>query len=228
MGNFPMSDIGKFPKYAHVKLMYNLSKRLLTIFIYIISIIALVIISIGFIKNEKSSDIDNDQIMKIVSNMYNFIDDGEYKKLYDIVLEGKWKSNSAVGDKKIYVLDEILERDSFLKQNIDDFGSNGWRINFNSLEILSAENIELQKFKEEYFKQWLILKKYNSANNNIKLYIVTIKGYNIGNCSIHDWEKKLPIIFDGKYWKAIVTGTPEDLKAIHREQFLTEIKFNVN
>jgi hypothetical protein len=222
-----MLNIGKFPKYAHTKLMYNLSKRLLAIFIYIISIIALVIISIGFIKNEKPNYINNNQIMKVVSGIYSFIDDGEYKKLYDIVLEGKWKSNSAIGDKKIYVLDGILGRDSFLKQNIDDFGSNGWRINFNSLEILSVENIELQKFKEEYFKEWLILKKYNSTNN-IKLYIVTTKGYNIGNCSIVNWEKKLPIFFDGKYWKAIVTGTPEDLKAIHREQWLTEIKFNVN
>lgn len=223
-----MSNIGKFPKYTHTKLMFNLSKRILAIFIYVISIIALVIISIGFIKNEKPNYINNNQIMKLASSIYSFIDDGEYEKLYDIVLEGKWKSNSAIGDKKVYVLDGILDRDSFLTQNINDFGSNGWRINFNSLEILSAENIELQKFKEEYFKQWLILKKYNSANNNIKLYIVTIKGYNIGNCSIVDWEKKLPIIFDGKYWKAIVTGTPEDLEAIHREQFLTEIKFNVN
>ncbi|MCL5771798.1 MAG: hypothetical protein M1479_05955 [Actinobacteria bacterium] len=209
--------------------MSSLCKRLLTIFIYVISIIALVIILIGLIKNEKPNYIDNDQIVKIVPDIYSFIDDGKFEKLYDIVLEGKWKSNSEIGKKKIYVLDGILDRDSFLKQNIDDFGYNGWRINFNSLEILNVENIELQKFKEEYFKEWIILKKYNSANSaNNNLYIVTVKGYTIGSCSIVNWEKKLPIFFDGKYWKAIVTGTPEDLKAIHKEQWLTEINFNSN
>ncbi|MCL4385177.1 MAG: hypothetical protein M1326_02540 [Cyanobacteria bacterium] len=162
--------------------MSSLCKRLLTIFIYVISIIALVIILIGLIKNEKPNYIDNDQIVKIVPDIYSFIDDGKFEKLYDIVLEGKWKSNSEIGKKKIYVLDGILDRDSFLKQNIDDFGYNGWRINFNSLEILNVENIELQKFKEEYFKEWIILKKYNSANSaNNNLYIVTVKGYTIGS-----------------------------------------------
>jgi len=114
-----------------------------------------------------------------------------------------------------------------MEKNIDDFGSNGWRIDFNSLEILSVKNIELQKFKDEYFEEFMILKKYNSANSNTKLYIVTIKGYTIGSCSIVNWEKKLPIFFNGKHLKAIVTGTPEDLKAIHREQWLTEINFNL-
>ena len=207
--------------------MSNLRKRILTIFIYIFSIIALFTILIGFIKNENSDYINNDQIIKMVSNIYNFVDNGEYKKLYNIVLEGKWKSNSKIGEKKVYFLDGILDWDSFLKQNIVDFGSNGWRVGFNSLEILSVKNIELQKFEDEYFKEYMILKKYNSTNSNTKLYIVRIKGYTIGSCSIVNWEKKLPIFFNGKYLKAIVTGTPEDLKAIHREQWLTEINFNL-
>jgi len=211
--------------------MYNLCKKLLNIFIYLISIVALIIIFIGFIKSGNYNYIDiNDKnkIERFTLDIYKFIDNGKFENLYDIVLEGKWEPNNDKinGQKKIYIFKGIIDKNNFLKQNIDDFGYNGWRINFNSLKIINIEKIDLQIFMRDYHKEWLILENYKNINNNLNIYIVTIKGYTIGSCSIVDWEKKLPIFFDGKYWKAIVTGTPEDLKSIHREQWLTEINFN--
>ncbi len=209
--------------------MRNSLEKILTIFIYVIAITALISILLGFINSEKLSDVSNYESLKQTAvNVYKNLDTGNYENLSKMCIEGKWVPYELIDIKKSYRFDGLVKKDEFIQQLTKDFGSNGWRIHFNSLEIINIEKIELEKFNELFIKESIILKSISEFPSVDKAFIVTVKGYIIGSCSIVDWEKELPFFCDkNNQWVAIVSGTPEDLEAIHREQWLTDISFNV-
>jgi len=209
--------------------------KITTIFVYIISIIALATIIFGFVNGslEESKEeykIGNikGNIKGIVFDLYNSIDNGHYENLYDISLEGKWIPKKIVEGKRQYSFNGIVEKDYFLKKAKRDFGGSGWRIHFTSVKILDVSKLARSKFENQFTRESMILDYFDTEEIIKEIYIVKLEGYIIGSCSIVDWNKDLPIVRYGKKWKAIVTGTPEDYDIFHREQWLTDINFEID
>jgi len=110
---------------------------------------------------------------------------------------------------------------------IKDYGKNGWRLRFTKLEITGLQVISRDKFEKQFPREHEILDYFDQDNKIQKIFIINLTGYIIGNCSITDWIKKLPLVWTGKGWAAIVTGTPDDLSPLHREEWLTDINFKI-
>ena len=207
--------------------MNKITLKVLTIFVYIVSSIAIITIFIGFVnKNEEQYLSSDDFLEAVVLNIYNNIERGNYEELYKLTIEGTWEEKSVNSGKRVYGYSGIVYRDVFLEQLKKDFGSNGWRISFNSLEIRKTEEIYWEEFKDIFPKESIILKNNFSIIEDKKFYMANVKGYTIGSCSITNWEKNLPIFQDGSKWKVIVPGVPDDLRTLHREMWLVDISFN--
>ncbi len=205
--------------------------KITTIFVYIISIIALATIIFGFVNDslkESKEEYKIGNIKGIVFDLYNSIDNGHYENLYDISLEGKWIPKKVVEGKRQYSFNGIVEKDNFIKKVRRDFGESGWRIHFTSLKILNVSKLPRSDFKNQFIRESIILDYFDTEEIIKEIYIVKLEGYIIGGCSIVDWSKDLPIVRYDKKWKAIVTGTPEDYDIFHREQWLTDINFEID
>ena len=202
--------------------------KVLTITIYILAVIAFSSIVFGFIRNKQLERVRFGEIENVVFKIYDCIDKGNYVDLYYYSYEGRWiEKSSGFGKPKSYSLDGLIDKNIFIEHAIEDYGKNGWRVHFSSLEITDVTTISRADFASEFSHENEILNYFDYENYIKGIYIVNVKGYIIGSCAIANWEKKLPLIWTGQSWKAIVTGTPEDLNPIHREQWLTDIKFRI-
>ncbi len=162
-------------------------KKLATIIVYVISVIALFSIIIGFINGKQLKRGGNNEIENIVFTMYADIDTGNYEELFSISFEGKWGTKHE--PEKSYYFDGIVSRDDFIKRAIKDFGKNGWRVRFTSLEILNMRSLTRSEFAGQYPRENEVL-MYVDVNNDIKdISLVNVKGYMVGRCAIIDWEK---------------------------------------
>jgi hypothetical protein len=203
-----------------------ITKKISNIIFYILSSIAFISIVIGFMHNNHLKSGNNNEIENVAMTFYENIDRGNFEKLFDMSIETHWSRNTDNENGGKYVIDGIVKRDDFIKRVIKDFGENGWRIMFTSLNTTGVSKISLDEFKKLYPRENEIL-KYCTFNKNVKhVYLVDIKGYSLGNCDIADWNKKLPIIWTGDNWKVLLPGSPEDL-ILHREDWFVnrEVKY---
>ncbi len=202
--------------------------KVTTITIYVLALIALSSIIFGFIRDNKLKRVGSSEVEAIAYEIYYCIDKGKYVDLYNFSFEGRWsEKNDEVGKAKSYLLDGLVNQNNFIENAINDYGENGWRLHFTSLEITDVSNISRADFAGDFPLENEILNYVDKENNIERIYIVNVEGYIIGSCAINDWRKKLPIIWIDQGWKAIVTGTPEDLLPIHREQYLADINFKI-
>lgn len=179
----------------------------------------------GFITDNQLKRGGNNEIENIVFTMYADIDTGNYEELFSISFEGKWGTKHE--PEKSYYFDGIVSKDDFIKRAIKDFGKNGWRVRFTSLEILNMRSLTRSEFAGQYPRENEVL-MYVDVNNDIKdISLVNVKGYMVGRCAIIDWEKELPIVWTNQRWKAIIRGNPADFDLLHREQWFTNINFNI-
>ena len=198
-------------------------KKILLLLIYSIAIIALIFIMVEFFSNINLEWGTNDEISAIAMKFYKNIDKGDYKNIYNYIIEGKWKRIYA--DEVIkYSLAGIYEKDYFLKRYINEFGKDGWKIYNESLAIVGKNKITRSEFKNYYLCENNIL-DYIDPENNIKyINIVEVSGYNIGTCSIKEWRRKIPIVWYKDNWKIILPGSPEGLNVLHREGIFSNIE----
>jgi len=200
----------------------------MTVTIYILALIAFSSIIFGFFRNKQLERVRFGEIETVVFKIYDCIDKGNYVDLYYYSYEGRWIEKSGeIGKPKSYSLDGLIDKNIFIEHAIEDYGKNGWRLHFLSLGITDVTTISRADFASEFSHENGILDYIDYENYIKSIYIVNVKGYIIGSCAITDWEKKLPLIWTGQSWKAIVTGTPEDLSPLHREQWLTDINFRI-
>jgi hypothetical protein len=199
-----------------------------TIIIYVLALIALSSIILSFVHDNRLERMESSEIENIVLNIYAYIDKGNFTDLYNLSFEGKWNvKEDEIGIPKSYLLDELIDKSSFIEHARSDYGKNGWRLHFTSLEITNVTNVSRSYFANKFPHENEILNYIDQENSIKRIYIVFITGYIVGSCAIIDWEKELPLIWTNRGWKAIVTGTPEDLSPIHREQWLTDINFRI-
>lgn len=202
--------------------------KVMTVTIYIVAFIAFSSIVFGFFHDKQLEQVGFGEIENVVLKIYNCIDKGNYVDLYYNSCEGRWIEKSReIGKPKVYSLDGLVEKNVFLEHALADYGKNGWRLHFSALEITDVTTISRADFASKFLHENEILNHIDHEKDFKEIYIVNVKGYIIGSCAIADWEKKLPLIWTGKSWRAIVTGTPEDLNPIHREQWLTDINFRI-
>ncbi len=200
-------------------------KKLATIVVYVISVIALFSIISGFINGKQLKRGGKNEIENIVLTMYAAIDTGNYEELFGISFEGKWQRKDEREKEKSYYFDGIINKDDFIKRAVKDFGKNGWRIRFTSLEILNIRNLTRSEFAGQYPREHEVL-QYVDENRGIKdISLVRVKGYMVGRCAIINWEKELPIVWTSQRWKAIIRGNPAALDLLHSEQWLANINF---
>ena len=91
-------------------------KKLATIIVYLISVIALCSIIIGFINGTQLKQGGNNEIENIVLTMYADIDTGNYEELFSISFEGKWGTKYEREKEKSYYFDGIVSKDNFIKR----------------------------------------------------------------------------------------------------------------
>jgi hypothetical protein len=202
-------------------------KKIATLSIYFISAIALCSIIIGFITGNQLKRGGNSEIEHIVLTMYDDIDTGKYEELFNVSFEGKWGTKDERAKEKFYYFDGIVSKNNFIKRAMKDFGKNGWRVRFTSLEIRNIRSLTRSEFAGQYPQENEVL-QYVDGNNDIKtINLVKVKGYMVGRCAIIDWEKELPIVWTSQKWKALIRGNPADFDILHREQWFTNIHFNI-
>lgn len=202
--------------------------KVTTIIIYVLALIALSSIIFSFIQDNQLKRVGLSETEAIVFKIYYCIDQGNYVDLYNLSFEGRWSAkNDEIGKVKSYLLDGLMNQNNFIGHASKDYGKNGWRLHFTSLEITNLTNISRADFASDFPHENEILNYVDQENNIERIYIVNVKGYIVGSCAITDWEKKLPLIWTDQGWKAIVTGTPEDLSPLHREQYLADINFRI-
>lgn len=202
--------------------------KVTTILIYLIAIAALSSIIFGFTSNYKIKSVGNSGIENVVLKIYDYIDRGNYEGLSSLSIEGKWTDKGECGKPKYYEFNGLVRKDDFIENSIKDYGVNGWRLNFSSLSLLNINKISSSEFARKFPRESKIL-EYIKKENNVKIiYIIDLEGYIIGSCAIADWKKELPLLWTDQGWKAIITGLPEDLIVLHREQWLTNINFRID
>jgi len=202
--------------------------KIITIFIYMLAFIAFSSVVFGFMSNNRQKRIGNGEIQNVVLKIYDDIDRGNYLDLYNHTIEGSWSETDTVIDqKKIYYLEGLVSRDDFIEAAVRDYGKNGWRLRFTELEITGLQVLSRDEFEKQFPREHEILNYFDQYDKIEKIFITNLTGYIIGNCSITDWMKKLPLIWTGRGWAAIVAGTPDDLSALHREEWLTDINFKI-
>ena len=202
--------------------------KVTTISIYVLALIALSLIIFGFIRDNKLKRVGSSEVEAIAYEIYYCIDKGKYVDLYNLSFEGRWsEKKDEAGEAKSYLLDGLMNQNNFIELANIDYGENGWRVNFTSLEITDVSNISRADFASDFPPENEILNYVDKENNIERIYIVNVVGYIVGSCAINDWRKKLPLIWIDQGWKAIVPGTPEDLLPIHREQYLADINFRI-
>ncbi|MCP4374412.1 MAG: hypothetical protein GY797_40865 [Deltaproteobacteria bacterium] len=202
-------------------------KQIASLSMYFIAIIAFVSIMSGFITGERLQRRGNNEIEQIVFRMYDDIDTGNYEELFQLSFEGRWKKKPEQKKERFYYFDGVVSKEHFLKRAGKDFGKNGWRIRFTSLEIRAIRPFTRPEFADHYPREHEILRHVDASNDITKIYVVEIKGYMVGRCAILDWEKELPIVWTNQKWKALIRGNPADFDIFHREQWFTNIKFNI-
>ena len=200
--------------------------NILILIIYLVAVIAVVNIFSEFINFGEKGNISSKQLKNFIYNLYNFIDKGEYVKLFDLSIEGKWKLKT-INNKKYYCFYGIVDKNNFLAKAERDFGKKGWRIHFFDIEVVEIDKLNLDDFAKQFPQEYEIIKYIDQENKIKNVNIANIKGYIIGACSIANWEKKLPIIWYEQQWKALLSGTPTSLDNMHREQWLTKINFKI-
>ena len=200
--------------------------NILILIIYLVAVIAVVNIFSEFINFGEKGNISSKQLKNFIYNLYNFIDKGEYIKLFDLSIEGKWKLET-INNKKYYCFNGIVDKNNFLAKAERDFGKKGWRIHFFDIEVVEIDKLNLDDFAKQFPQEYEIIKYIDQENKIKDVNIANIKGYIIGACSIANWEKKLPIIWYEQQWRALLSGTPTSLDNMHREQWLTKINFKV-
>lgn len=199
-----------------------------TITIYILALIALSSVIFSFIRDNNLKRVDSSEAEAIAFKIYYCIDKGKYVDLYNLSFEGRWsEKNPEIGKAKSYLLDGLMKQNNFIEHASKDYGKNGWRLHFTSLEITGVTNISRADFASDFPPENEILNYVDQENNINRIYIVNVEGYIVGSCAITDWGKKLPLVWTGHGWKAIVTGTPEDFSPLHREQYLADINFRI-
>ena len=202
--------------------------KVTTIIIYVLALIALSSIVFNFISDNQTKRVGSSEIETMVFKIYYSIDQGNYVDLYNLSFEGIWSAkNDEIGKAKSYLLDGLIDKNNFIELASKDYGKNGWRLHFTSLEITDVTIFSQEDFASEFSPENEILNYADQENNIKRIHVVKIKGYIVGGCAITDWEKKLPLIWTDQGWKAIVTGTPEDLSPLHREQWLADINFRI-
>lgn len=202
--------------------------KVTTIIIYVLALIALASIVFSFIHDNQLKRVGLSEVEAIAFKIYYCIDKGKYVDLYNLSFEGRWsEKNDEIGKAKSYFLDGLIDKNNFIENASKDYGKNGWRLNFTSLEITDVTNISRADFVSDFPPENEILNYVDQENNIKRIYIVNVEGYIVGGCAITDWGKKLPLIWTDQGWKAIVTGTPEDLLTLHREQYLADINFRI-
>ena len=202
-------------------------KKIASLSIYLVAIIAFVSIMSGFITGEQVQRRGNNEIEQIVFRMYDDIDTGKYEELFQLSFEGRWKKKPEQKKERLYAFDGIVSKEHFLKRAGKDFGKNGWRIRFTSLEIKNIHPFTRAEFTEQYPREHEILHHIDPGKKITKIYVVEVKGYMVGRCAIIDWKKELPIVWTDQKWKALIRGNPVDFDIFHREQWFTNLKFNI-
>ncbi len=200
-------------------------KKLATIVVYVISVIALFSIVIGFVTDKQLVRGGNNEIENIVFTMYADIDTGDYEALFHSSFEGMWGTKHQAEKERSYSFDGIVSQENFIQRATKDFGKNGWRIRFTSLDILNIRTFSRFEFADQYPREHNVL-QYIDGNNSIKnISVVHVKGFMVGRCAIINWEKELPIVWTNQKWKALIRGNPADFDLLHKEQWLTSINF---
>jgi len=208
------------------------NSKILTIIIYIVSIIAFFFIIIQLLSNDKTQigavqKIYDSDLENVINKIYYSIDYGNFDVLSSYALEGRWLPAGIQNNKKFYTLNGLVSKEDFINYAVKDYGENGWRLKFTSLEIKDINKIDKEKFLEDFLPEYEIIKFIKFDINKNPVYLANIKGFIVGSCSITDWEKKLPMLWVNTGWKVIVSGTPDDLRLIHRDQWFANINFKI-
>ncbi len=110
-----------------LKLTNKILNKILIIMIYLITLIALISIMIEFFNNVSLQSVANNEIEALILRFYKNADKDDYKDLYNITIEGKWKKIDSAKNQNYYFIG-IAEKDYFINRSIKDFGEDGWKI----------------------------------------------------------------------------------------------------
>lgn len=155
-----------------------------------------------------------------VLDQYERLDDGEYEKLAENYIEGRWEKQNGE-----YAVSGIMDRETSVALLKDDLGVNGWRIRFVILKAIDYYTLPRESFPEEFKREAAVLDYVDPEKKVGEIHIVVLTGHVTGRCSIVDWVRPVPVVRIDGGLQMIIRGMPEVYMLLHKEQWFKPLHF---
>ncbi len=165
------------------------------------------------------------EIESLVKQFYEKTDNGDYNGLSNIVISGSWFSEKNLKNPEYHSLDKILEKDEFIDKTLKEFGENGWRVQVITLDIINIEKISREALKDSFPRENELLDVIDKDKNTMELYLVEASGHRMAACGIADFKRVLPVMWQNNNWNVLLTGIPEYLDLLYRDQWFANLSF---